>query len=272
MQQQPVRLRLLVTVKTYPSVSTKYNELVCCAGIADSRCQDIGDSRWIRIYPVPYRDLPTQKQFEKYDIVELDAVRREQYKDDRPETWRPLLETMRVVDHVSVGRGNWDARMEWIRPTLLPGFAHLQDIQEQRNASLGAFRPEKILGVEVSPDQNTWSPAQMKVINQGDFFSSKEPLEKVPYRFRLGFLDEGNKEHWLSVLDWEFYQLWRKERDRLGDKEKAADQVKKKLESISGPDKDLILFAGNLADPAKRKSFMILGCCYPKANPQGLLF
>lgn len=52
----------------------------------------------------------------------------------------------------------------------------------------------------------------------------------------------------------------------------AAEQVKKKLETISGPDKNLILFVGNLANPAMRRSFVILGCCYPKADPQTTLF
>ncbi len=257
--------RLLVTVKAYPSVSTKYNELVCSAGITDAK-------RWVRLYPVPYRDLPSDKHFEKYDIVEVDAVRRETYKDDRPESWQPIPETMRIVGHVDVKHGNWDARMEWIKPTLLPGFAHLQDLQEKDNVSLGAFKPSRILDVKVIPDDEKWSVAQMNTINQGDLFSKKEPLEKVPYRFQLGFLDERGKDHWLSVIDWEFYQLWRKERDRLGNKEKAADQVKKKLQFVSAPDKDLILFVGNLANPAMRKSFLILGCCYPKASPQQTLF
>jgi hypothetical protein len=63
------RLRLLVTVKAYPSVSTKYNELVCCAGITEDR-------QWVRIYPVPYRDLPNHTQFQKYDIVEVTCERR----------------------------------------------------------------------------------------------------------------------------------------------------------------------------------------------------
>lgn len=265
MHKQKIHFQLLVTVKAYPSVSAKHNELVCCAGITDAK-------RWVRLYPVPYRDLPGHKQFEKYDIVEVDAFKRDAYKDDRPESWQPILETMRVVGHVDVKHGNWDTRLEWIRPTLFPGFAHLQDLQEKEDVSLGAFKPARILGVEVSPDDEKWSPAQMNTINQGDLFSKKEPLEKVPYRFRLGFLDERGKEHWLSVIDWEFYQLWRKERDRFKSKEKAAEQVKKKLETISGADKDLILFVGNLANPAMRKSFMILGCCYPKANLQATLF
>src|SRR5258708_24320388 len=84
------RLRLLVTVKAYPSVSTKYNELVCCAGITEDR-------QWVRLYPVPYRDLPNHTQFQKYDIVEVTCDRREAHKDNRPESWCPRLDTMRVT-------------------------------------------------------------------------------------------------------------------------------------------------------------------------------
>ena len=97
-------------------------------------------------------------------------------------------------------------------------------------------------------------------------------MEKIPFRFRLGFEDERGKPHWLSVIDWEFFQLWRKERDRFGSEEKAAEQVKKKIETIAGAENDLMLFAGNLANPAMRRSFMILGCCYPKKKRQTELF
>jgi hypothetical protein len=259
------RLRLLVTVKAYPSVSTKYNELVCCAGITEDR-------QWVRLYPVPYRDLPNHTQFQKYDIVEVTCDRREAHKDNRPESWCPRLDTMRVIGHLDVNRGDWSERLKWVEPTLLPGFAELSDLQENENKSLGAFRPGKILGVEVTPEKSEWTDAQIAAINQTDLFSDKEPLEKVPFRFRLGFEDERGKPHWLSVIDWEFFQLWRKERDRFRSEEKAAEQVKKKIETIAGADNDLILFAGNLANPAMRRSFMILGCCYPKKKQQTELF
>jgi len=261
---QRTRIRLLVTVKAYPSVSTKYHELVCCAGITD-------DKRWVRLYPVPYRDLPGHKQFQKYDIIEIDAERREAHKDNRPESWRPLLDTVKFVGHIETNKGNWDARLQWIKPTLLRGFAELLEKPASENKSLGAFRPNKILGVPVVKDAGNWTDAQVNAINQQDFFSAKEPLEKVPYRFRLGFEDENRSEHWLSVIDWEFFQLWRKERDRLGNGEKAAEQVRQKLEQVSAADKDLILFCGNLANPAMRKSFMILGCCWPKKTAQQML-
>lgn len=42
--------RILITVKTYPTLSAKYGELVCTAGLRE-------DGSWIRIYPVPFRLL-----------------------------------------------------------------------------------------------------------------------------------------------------------------------------------------------------------------------
>src|SRR5882724_3335556 len=165
-------LRLLVTVKAYPSPSTKYEETVCCAGITEDR-------QWVRLYPVPYRDLPGQKQFQKYDIIEVDCERREPHKDDRPESWRPVLETLHFVGHVDTNKGNWDARLDWIKPTLSKGFAEIAEKQQSENKSLGAFKPAKILGAEIAPADDNWTDAQINTINQSDLFSDKEPLEKV---------------------------------------------------------------------------------------------
>ena len=44
------RERLLVTVKTYPTLSTKYGETVCTAGVRE-------DGSWVRLYPVPFRSV-----------------------------------------------------------------------------------------------------------------------------------------------------------------------------------------------------------------------
>ena len=253
----------MVTVKAYPSVSIRYKELVCCAGITE-------DKQWVRLYPVAYRQLRNWQQFEKYDIIEVDVERRPPHKDNRPESWMPFLDTLKKVGRIPTNNGNWDARLEWIKPTLLKGYAELMELQGSENRSLAAFKPSRILDIEVSPDKGEWTPQQQAALDQRELFDGfdKEPVEKVPYRFRVGFLDERGKDHWLSVIDWEFFQLWRKERDRLGSEEIAAEQVRKKLEWITSGDKDLILYAGNLANPAMRKSFMILGCCYPKDDPQ----
>lgn len=57
--------KVLITVKAYPNPSTKYGETVCCAGI------DIDTGKWIRLYPIPFRDLDSAKQFSKYTIIEI---------------------------------------------------------------------------------------------------------------------------------------------------------------------------------------------------------
>lgn len=51
--------RVLITVKTYPTLSEKYDELVCTAGFRE-------DGSWIRIYPIPFRKLDYQNQYHKW--------------------------------------------------------------------------------------------------------------------------------------------------------------------------------------------------------------
>jgi hypothetical protein len=40
------KTKVLIAVKTYPSLSSKYDELVCTAGFLE-------DGSWIRVYPIP---------------------------------------------------------------------------------------------------------------------------------------------------------------------------------------------------------------------------
>lgn len=57
------RERVLITVKTYPTLSRKYGETVCTAGVRD-------DGSWVRIYPVPFRRLDEAEQYRKFDWLE----------------------------------------------------------------------------------------------------------------------------------------------------------------------------------------------------------
>ena len=42
--------RIYIIVKTYPTISDKYSELVCTAGVLE-------DVSWIRLYPIPFRNI-----------------------------------------------------------------------------------------------------------------------------------------------------------------------------------------------------------------------
>src|SRR5262245_56455470 len=72
--------KILITVKTYPTLSQKYGETVCTAGVRP-------DGSWIRLYPIPFRRLDEQQQYSKFDWIEGDLVKSR--SDPRPETYHP---------------------------------------------------------------------------------------------------------------------------------------------------------------------------------------
>ena len=60
--------KVLIAVKTYPTISGKYDELVCTAGFLE-------DGSWIRIYPIAFRKKAYDEQYKKYDWIEIDLVK-----------------------------------------------------------------------------------------------------------------------------------------------------------------------------------------------------
>ena len=74
--------RVLIAVKTYPTLSEKYDELVCTAGFLE-------DGTWIRIYPIPFRKLSYDKRYSKWQWIELDLVKNT--SDFRKESFRPAM-------------------------------------------------------------------------------------------------------------------------------------------------------------------------------------
>lgn len=95
--------RVLITVKTYPTLSSKYDEVVCTAGLKE-------DGSWIRVYPVPFRQLDDYEKYSKFDWVEIDIERN--LSDPRHESYRPKSE-IKILDHVDTSN-NWRERREII--------------------------------------------------------------------------------------------------------------------------------------------------------------
>ena len=57
---------ILIVVKTYPEISTKYTETVCTAGIlADTKTL-------VRLYPIRFRYFEGKQQFKKYQWIKAD--------------------------------------------------------------------------------------------------------------------------------------------------------------------------------------------------------
>lgn len=59
-------MKILITVKTYPTLSSKYDELVCTAGLTE-------EGKWIRLYPIPFRKLDYEQRYQRYQWIEVDV-------------------------------------------------------------------------------------------------------------------------------------------------------------------------------------------------------
>lgn len=82
--------RILITVKTYPTLSKNNGELVCTAGLRQ-------DGSWVRLYPVPFRLLEIGHRYEKYQYIEATLERPR--SDQRPES-------RRIVDPHAIQTGD----------------------------------------------------------------------------------------------------------------------------------------------------------------------
>lgn len=249
--------KILIATKTYPSISTKYQETVCTAGILLS--EEENPLQWIRIYPIRYRYLDFDKRYPRWAIVSAKIKRNDQ--DYRPESFKiddNSLEIIRKIDTTN----NWQERKSLV---LSLQFRSIADIQAQ-GKSLGIIKPKSIERFFSKKTSREWNQKQQTVLNQLDLFEPNIDLEKIPYQFVYQFTDEDNVPHKYSISDWEIMELYRKCRDRsqllgLEAEQYALEKVRQKLEDDFLESKDLYFIVGNIKNHAK--SFMIIGLFYP---------
>ena len=99
------RRKILIATKTYPSISTKYGETVCTAGILLDKNEK--PLQWIRIYPVRYRALDFEKKYKRWSIISAEIERNE--KDFREESYRIDDNSISVIREIGT-KNNWQER------------------------------------------------------------------------------------------------------------------------------------------------------------------
>ena len=224
--------RILVTVKTYPTLSKKYGETVCTAGVRE-------DGTWVRIYPVPFRRLEAQEQYKKYDWIECRLIRNK--KDQRPESFRPYDQSdLQAVGHIATSH-KWRER----RRILLDNakvYERRDEIVAAAKAnqmSLCVFKPTEMIDLVCEEDEREWDPAKLagirNVHSQSDMFEDNdwrttfEIIPKLPYNFSYRFEDSAGKTSELQILDWEIGALyWNCLRLSDGNESMALEKVRQK--------------------------------------------
>lgn len=262
--------KVLITVKTYPTISSKYDELVCTAGFRE-------DGTWVRIYPVPFRKRAYTEQYKKYDWIELDLVKNT--SDFRPESFRPsTLETeINVVGHIDTSR-NWEERKKVCLGNIYYNLSELIAEAKDKNigTSLAVFKPSEILDFYAEPVEREWSSKQKAALAQQNLFETKfEVVKKLPYKFRFRFKDDQGKESNMMIEDWETGQLfWNCLARHEGNEQKAIQDVRKKYFDDFAMTKDLHFYLGTTQKNhyVSHNPFMIIGTFHPKVESQMKLF
>ncbi|MBU49064.1 MAG: hypothetical protein CL920_10245 [Deltaproteobacteria bacterium] len=262
---------VLIVVKAYPNPSRSLIEASCVVGISR-------DGQFIRLYPIPFRQLEFQERFRKYQWIKLQVETPR--TDRRPESFRPQLNTMKVLGKPLSTHRNWKPRRDVIMPLCSNSLCDIQDAQKTDRTSIGLFRPAEILDFDWEPEKPPhWTPAELDRLRQEDMFlpSPENILEKIPYTFRYRFRCEGcrNKEpHYMKIVDWELGMLFRRMQQECSTIEEALAKVRQKwFGDLCGPDKDTHFFVGNMG--AHPTSFLILGVFWPpvqQESPQMSLF
>lgn len=267
--------KVLIAVKTYPTLSQSYTELVCTAGFKE-------DGTWIRIYPSPFRFLEKDQQYAKYQWIELDLEKNP--KDPRPESFRP-----RNIDEIIPGEkipagDSWENRRKLIldRNKIYTNLQEIIDGANNNIFSLAIFKPTEIIDFTATLEERDWALSKKEAVEaalkQGSLFEEKDRTDfklmpKLPYKFKYRFKDDTGKESHMMIEDWEIGQLfWNCLKGT--DEKTAVAKVKEKYLEDFAKTKDLHLFLGTTREWHGRgkNPYVIIGTFHPKHVTQGTLF
>lgn len=248
---------ILIVVKTYSEISHKYTETVCTAGVlADSKA-------FVRLYPIRFRYLEGTMQFKKYQWIRANITKA--ISDPRPESYNIVPDSIVLGDMIKAGK-TWEERCAWLlnEKTVFPSVEALRLAQINASTSLGIVKPKIVNQVIIrhrdSKEVEEAIAKKDSVVDQLDLFEEKKDLYILPVRIMIEFScnDPGCAGHKMSILDWEFGQLYRK----VIKSDDWQDKIKSKImNEICAGDRDTYIILGNMVSHPQR--FSVLGFFWP---------
>lgn len=263
--------KVLIAVKTYPTLSSKYDELVCTAGFLE-------DGSWVRVYPIPFRKLDYEKRYSKYDWVEIDLIKNS--SDFRPESYKPrsIDSAFNVVGHINTDN-SWHERKNIVFKTVYTNLTQLiSEAKDKKIAtSLATFKPTELVDFTVEPVEREWDKEKLTALKAKAqqlhlFQNAENPFEvvnKLPFKFSYKFKDDAGTVSKLMIEDWEIGALYWKGVSKYDghDREvKACEYVKRKYWDDFALTKDLYFFLGTVYESHVKNypnPFVIIGTFHP---------
>lgn len=249
----------LIVTKTYPSPSSRHRETTCVAAIRR-------DGALRRLFPIPFRLLDGEQQFQKWEWVRARAS--QPHNDHRPESLRIDVDSIvRLEERIGTERG-WEVRKRLAEPHILSDFDALEQRRQSTGETLGFVRPARLLGLDITAVRSPeWTEDDLQKLLQEGLFDSDEvrsrpPLEKLGHDFHYHYeciLPDGTaKQYRHKIVDWEAGQLYRRCRRDYREGWEVAFRHRYETEFSA---KDLILMMGTIHRFPDQ--WLIIGILYP---------
>lgn len=267
--------KVLVTVMTYPTLSTKHIETVCTAGFRE-------DGTWVRIYPIPVRLIDSEKKIRKWHWIEVNLEHKDS-QDNRPESYHICdISSLKILGTLDIhGKPNWLERLQWVlrNKRIYDNMDELIIQTKQNKVSLAVLKPTEVLDMtyqRINLDDNYYKKlnlakeqyqafsSQLSLFGDNDIRQHFEFAEKIPYRFKYKFKTADNKVRNIMVEDWEIGMLYRNCLKKDGETT-ACQKVRERYMQLA-KEKDLYFFMGTSFEWQRRNAndpYLIIGCFYP---------
>lgn len=257
-----------VLVKAFPQPSTKHEETVCVAAIAE-------DTReLLRLFPIRYRRLPAEHRFERFDQVTLTATKAE--SDPRPESFRVDEGSIHVTEKAA--KLSEQSRVQLWSPFVAESLTALYAENKAKGRSLGIIKPDpdsvefkykKVEETEAEDQELTTQLFQQTSLLEDPL----KPIARPEYSFAYSFTS-GGKQHSYQIHDWEVQAAFHHYKKRYGGEAEALKMLAQEY-GQNIPQRNLHLIMGTMQ---KRPwQFIIIGLLRTGLDPaelekQGKLF
>ena len=245
-------------VKAYPQPSKKHEETVCCAGITED------GKELLRLFPIRYRRLDTDDQFDRFDLVEMTLTKA---SDPRPESYRVDEGSIHVLE-----RGNKLADAAKVRlwtPFIAPSLKALMAENDTNGRSLGIIKPDPgslkfVVKEAAQSDAEDQELADM-VFEQASLLEDPlKPLEKPKYSFSYHYTCAGHP-HKHQIHDWEVQASFISYKRRYKTEAEALAMMQQEFgERI--PQRNLHFIMGTMA--SHPKTFIVIGLLRSGLDPE----
>jgi hypothetical protein len=258
-------MRVMILVKAAPVLTSALRESMCVAAMSLDE-----PPRWIRLHPVPFRDLEDNTKFRKFQEVTVNVIRPR--SDRRPESWTPIEGT--IVPGATIGTEHaWSTRRQRLaRLDSDPTMCDLVELNRSGSGpdtpSLAVVRtreaPRFVIRERDAEQLAKWRARAQAIDSQPSLFEdpgqTKAPFEVIPWRFsyRYHCLAPDCSGHDQTVVDWEAVALYRNVRSRTDWRE----LMRRKFEDeLWASDRDTVLLVGNMEQ--RPWNFLVLGVFWP---------